>query len=82
MYQDIVSNERIVYTSTLSADNRPTTVSLTTVQFRAAGNGTQLVLTEQGAFLDGHEQPRWREQGASTWLDALATELQTPAPPR
>jgi len=79
VYQDIVSNERIVYTSTLSADNRPATVSLTTVQFRAAGDGAQLVLTEQGAFLDGHEQPRWREQGTSTWLDALAAELQAPA---
>ncbi len=79
VYQDIVSDERIVYTSTLSTDNRPATVSLTTVQLRAAGNGTQLVLTEQGAFLDGHEQPQWREQGTRTWLDALATELQAPA---
>jgi len=79
VYQDIVPDERIVYTATLSADNRPATVSLTTVQFRAAGDGAQLVLTEQCAFLDGHEQPRWREQGTSAWLNALAAELQAPA---
>jgi len=79
VYQDIVPNARIVYTSTLSADNRPTTVSLTMVQFHAVGTGTQLMLTEQGAFLDRHEQPQWREQGTSTWLDALTTELQAPA---
>jgi len=82
VYQDIVSGERIVYTSTLSADNRLATVSLTTVQFRAAGNGTQLVLTEQGTFLDGQEQPGWREKGTGTWLDALATEFKTAATPR
>jgi uncharacterized protein YndB with AHSA1/START domain len=82
VYQDIVPQERIVYTSTLSADGRLTTVSLTTVEFRAAETGTQLVLTEQGAFLDGQEQPAWREQGTSTWLDALASELKTPAPYR
>jgi uncharacterized protein YndB with AHSA1/START domain len=81
VYQDIVPEERIVYTSTLSADDRLTTVSLTTVEFRAAQDGTQLVLTEQGAFLDGQEQPAWREKGTSTWLDALAVELQTPASP-
>lgn len=81
VYQDIVPDERIVYTATLSAGDRLTTVSVTTVQFRATGNGTQLVLTEQGAFLDGLEQPAWREQGTSTWLDALATELQTSARP-
>jgi len=80
VYQDILPDERIVYTSTLFADHRPTTVSLTTVEFRAAGGGTQLVLTEQDAFLDGQEQPAWREKGTSTWLDGLATELQTPAP--
>lgn len=79
VYHDIVSDERIVYTSTLSADDRITTISLTTVQLRAAGHGTNLTLTEQGAFLDGHEQPDWREQGTGAWLDALAAELRAPA---
>jgi uncharacterized protein YndB with AHSA1/START domain len=39
------------------------------------GGGTRLVLTEQGAFLDGREQPAWREQGTADQLTALAREL-------
>jgi uncharacterized protein YndB with AHSA1/START domain len=75
VYHDIVPGERIVYTSALFANGQLTTVSLTTVQFDAAGGGTQLVLTEQGTFLDGKEPPGWREKGTGDWLDALATEL-------
>ena len=37
--------------------------------------GTRLVLTEQGAFLDGREQPAWREHGTADQLEALAQEL-------
>jgi uncharacterized protein YndB with AHSA1/START domain len=74
-YRDIVPDERIVYASTLSAGDEVVTVSLTTVEFRAAEEGTQLILTEQGAFLDGREEPAWREQGTATQLDALAKEL-------
>ena len=74
-YRDIVPNERIVYSSVLSQDGRPATVSLTTVEIRADGDGTHLVLTEQGAFLDSLEQPDWRQQGTDDWLDALGAEL-------
>ena len=52
------------------------TVSLTTVEFTPAEDGgTRLFLTEQGAYLDGQEQPAWREQGTADQLDALAAEL-------
>ncbi len=75
LYRDIVTDGRIVYTSVLSQDGRPATVSITTVQLLAVGDGTRLVLTEQGAFLDGLEEPAWREQGTDGWLDALGAEL-------
>ena len=76
LYQDIVPEQRIVYTSTLSAGADLMTVSLTTVEFTPGeGGGTRLVLTEQGAFLDGQEQPAWREQGTADQLEALAAEL-------
>ncbi|MFG2693420.1 SRPBCC domain-containing protein [Kitasatospora sp. NPDC048407] len=74
-YRDIVQDERIVYTSALSENGTLATVSLTTVQFHPEDGGTRLLLTEQGTFLDGHEQPSWREQGTGTWLDALAAEV-------
>jgi hypothetical protein len=75
--RDLVPDERIVYSSVLSQDGRPATVSLTTVEIHADGEGTRLVLTEQGAFLDDLEQPDWREQDTDDWLDALGAELRT-----
>jgi uncharacterized protein YndB with AHSA1/START domain len=75
LYRDIVPQERIVYTSTLSTGNEVMTVSVTTVEFRHVEDGTRLVLTEQGTFLDGREEPVWREQGTGAQLDALAAEL-------
>jgi uncharacterized protein YndB with AHSA1/START domain len=76
LYRDIVPEQRIVYTSTLSAGADLMTVSLTTVEFTPGeAGGTRLVLTEQGAYLDGQEQPAWREQGTADQLDALAAEL-------
>ncbi|MGW4381186.1 SRPBCC family protein [Kitasatospora sp. NPDC004531] len=74
-YRDIVPGRRLVYTSTLHAGDRLATVSLTTVEFHPDDTGTRLVLTEQGAYLDGEEQPAWREQGTGAWLDALGAFL-------
>ena len=61
LYRDIVPEQRIVYTSTLSAGADLMTVSLTTVEFTPGEDGgTRLVLTEQGT---------------ADQLDALAAEL-------
>jgi uncharacterized protein YndB with AHSA1/START domain len=80
-YRDIVPEQRIVYTSTLSTQTDLMTVSQTTVEFMPGEDGgTRLVLTEQGAFLDGQEQPAWREQGTADQLDALAAELKEEHP--
>jgi hypothetical protein len=38
------------------------------------------VLTEQGTFLDGREEPDWRERGTAAWLDALGAELSAADP--
>ena len=75
LYRDIVPGERIVYTSTLSAGTDVMTISVTTVEFSPAEGGTRLVLTEQGAYLDGREEPGWREHGTAAQLDALAAQL-------
>ncbi len=74
-YRDIVPEMRIVYSSTLSAGDEVMTISVTTVEFRPVEGGTQLLLTEQGTYLDGHEEPSWREHGTGDWLDALGREL-------
>lgn len=67
--------DRPPYSSTLRGGDHLATVSLTTVQFEAVGDGTRLTLTEQGAHLDGREDPSWREAGTNGWLDALGAEL-------
>ena len=77
VYHDIVPDQRIVYSSTLRAGDQLATVSLTTIEFRPAAEGTELILTEQGTFLDGYEDPSWREEGTSSQLAALAAELET-----
>ncbi|GAB3834828.1 hypothetical protein GCM10027610_031210 [Dactylosporangium cerinum] len=74
-YHDIVPAERIVYSSALLVEQNPVTISVTTVQFQPADGGTTLLLTEQDTYLDGHEQPEWRESGTNGWLTALMHEL-------
>jgi uncharacterized protein YndB with AHSA1/START domain len=76
-YHDIVPGERIVYSTTLTGGDVLATVSVTTVELFADGAGTRLVLTEQDTFLDGAEEPAWREQGTGDWLDKLAGELES-----
>jgi uncharacterized protein YndB with AHSA1/START domain len=75
LYREIVTDERIVYTSILAEGTTVATVSLTTVEFVPEGEGTRLTLVEAGAYLDGREQPAWREQGTGDWLDALGSDL-------
>ena len=74
-YHDIIDNERIVFSSTLLADDQIVTVSLTTVELIPFGGDTRLLLTQQNAFLDGHEEPDWRRAGTNAQLDALGAEL-------
>jgi uncharacterized protein YndB with AHSA1/START domain len=74
-YAEIVLNERILTTSTLHTEDRLSTVSVTSVEFRAEKAHTWLVLTEHGIYLPGQEQPEWREHGTAQQLDTLAAEF-------
>jgi uncharacterized protein YndB with AHSA1/START domain len=78
LYPEIVPNERIVYSAVLYEGDVAATVSQASVELMAEDGGTALVLTEQGAYLDGREQPEWREQGTADWLDALGRHLDAP----
>lgn len=75
LYHDIVPNERIVYSYDMHMDETRISVSLATVEFRAERQGTTLVFTEHGAFLDGYDAPTERERGKLELLDALGVEL-------
>ena len=77
--QDIVANERIVTTYTMHMDAVKTSVSVATLEFRAAGKGTLLVLTEQGAFFDGADNAAERERGTNELLNNLDAALKRSA---
>ena len=81
LYQDIVPADRIVYTYDMHVQETRISVSLATVEFTRTGDdGTRLVFTEQGAFLDGHEFPARRAGGWGSLLDALGKEVQSETP--
>jgi uncharacterized protein YndB with AHSA1/START domain len=74
-FHDIVPEQRIIYTYEMYADETRISVSVATVQFRSRDAATQLVLTEQGVFLDGHDTSAQREEGTEILLDSLAALL-------
>jgi uncharacterized protein YndB with AHSA1/START domain len=82
LYQDIVPNERLVYTYEMYADDRRTSVSLGTMELSPDGPGTRLVYTEQAAFLDGLDTIEAREHGTRDLLDALGRIVDTTDTPR
>ena len=76
IYQDIVPNERIIYTYDMHLDEKRISLSLATIEFKPAGAGTRLVFTEQGVFLDAYDDAGSREQGTKGLLDKLGAYLQ------
>jgi uncharacterized protein YndB with AHSA1/START domain len=75
-YHDIVPNERIIFAYSMIIGENRISSSLATLQFKPAGSGTQLIFTEQGAFLDGLDTAGPREGGWKGLLDALGRALQ------
>ncbi|BDD92732.1 SRPBCC family protein [Pandoraea sp. XJJ-1] len=75
LYFDVVPDARLVYTYEMHLDTRKISVSLATIDLRAHDGGTQLVMTEQGAFLDGYDDAGSRERGTQQLLDALGASL-------
>jgi uncharacterized protein YndB with AHSA1/START domain len=74
-YLDIVPNRRIVNVSTMSFGDKPMSASLVTFELLPTENGTDLILTHQGAFLEGADGPEMREAGWRKLLEQLAKEL-------
>jgi len=74
-YHDVIPNERLVYSYVMHLDDKKISVSLATLQLRAEGGKTTLMVTEQGSFLDGYDDAGSREQGTGHLLDALGASL-------
>lgn len=74
-YQDIVPEQRIVITSKMSLNGKPISITLVTLEFLASVKGTDLVLTNQGTFVDWPEGAQMIEHGWRTLLDRLGNEV-------
>ena len=74
-YQDIVPDQRIVYTYDMTMGGERISVSLATIEFKPAGKGTRMVVSEYGAFLDGLDTVAQREEGTISLIDQLGKFL-------
>lgn len=79
-YHDIVADRRIVYAYHMRIDGKPISVSLASVEFLPHGDGTRLVLTEHGIYLDGYEDGGGRALGTSELVNRLGESLGIPRP--
>lgn len=75
VYQDIVPSRRIVFAYTMTLGENRISASLATVEFVPMEHGTHLIFTDQGAFFEGADGPKMREQGWSHLLDGIAAEV-------
>lgn len=76
VYQDIVDGQRIIYTYTFDYGGGPAGATLATIELAdAQGGSTHLKLTEQGAYLDGFDGPKFWESGTTSLLDRLGESL-------
>ena len=69
VYEEILPNERLIFTYSMSRNGKRFSVSLATVEFKADGAGTRLMFTEHAAFFEGADGLQMREQG---WQELLA----------
>jgi uncharacterized protein YndB with AHSA1/START domain len=75
-YFDIVPGERIVYAYEMHLDKRKISVSIATFEFKASGAGAKLIMTEQGAFLDGYDDNGSRERGSREIIEKISAYLE------
>ena len=75
VYLDIIPNQRIVFAYTMSMGDRRFSSSQATVELVAAEKGTNLIFTEQGAYFEGSDGPKMRQDGWRVLLESLAKEL-------
>lgn len=74
-YQDIVPEQRIVATAKMSLNGKPVSIALLTFEFLPSESGTNLVLTNQGTFVDWPDGAKMIEHGWRSLLENLGKEL-------
>jgi uncharacterized protein YndB with AHSA1/START domain len=76
VYHDVIPGVRLVYSYAMHLNDKKISVSPATLELKAEGSKTTLMVTEQGAFLDGYDDAGSREHGTGLLLDALGKSLE------
>ena len=74
-YLDIIADERIIYSYSMTIDGVPLSVSLATIEIVPTTDGSRLRMTEHGAFFDTADGPAQRVEGTEHLLDAVGRVL-------
>jgi len=76
IFQHILANRHIVFAYTMSMGDKRFSSSQATVEFVPKGKETNLVFTEQGAYFEGADGPKMRQDGWRLLLEALGKQLE------
>jgi uncharacterized protein YndB with AHSA1/START domain len=76
IHLDIVPDRRVVTASTMTFGGKRISSSLVTIELLPSDGGTALLCTHQGAFFEGSDGPKLREEGWRQLFDRLAKELE------
>ena len=68
VFNEIIPNERIIFTYSMDREGVRFSISLAVVEFSDADKGTRLVFTEHAAFFEGGDGVKMREAG---WRELL-----------
>lgn len=77
-YHDIIPEKRLIFVYSMAMEGKPMSTSLTTIELlpnEGKSKGTDMIFTEQGAFTDGVDSLKSREEGTRGLLEVLAKEL-------
>ena len=74
-YQDIVAEQRIVFTQRMSLNGKPVSVAVITLEFLGTGEGTELILTNQGTYVGWPDGAKMVELGWNGLLDRLRNDV-------
>ncbi len=75
-YRDIVADERIITDYEMTINQQRISVSLACAEFASSPDGSTIIYTEHGIYLNGLDTPESRRSGTAAHLDQLGRLLE------
>lgn len=76
-YEDIIPDRRLCYAMTIARGDTRITTSMVTIEINPKGAGSEMIVTDQLAILDGGDTAKDRERGWGETLDKLPAVLRS-----